>query len=207
MLWRRIIILLAEWWSIPTGVGCLNCALCRQLTLLFLHVVTFFPLLKCTGQISFFIPNSTNQQKWCHMVTLEKVKWRGNIKQIRGVMCVLCNVTSVRKPLISNRCVLRISAVNYMCKLWSDFTPTLLDQILYVTSTHKCHIDTISFSTVMELWTLHVMLNMYTGNQAWVLINSHTSADMQFGTWMNSFLTCGLDVVVRGIHCEGYCIS
>lgn len=36
---------------------------------------------------------------------------------------------------------------------------------------------------------------MYTWNQAWVYINSHISADMWFGTWMNSFLTCRLNVV------------
>ena len=67
----------------------------------------------------------------------------GNIiKQIRGGMCVLCNVISERKPLIPNRCVLRIPAVNYMCNLWSDFIPTLLGQILYITFTHKCHTNT-----------------------------------------------------------------
>jgi hypothetical protein len=65
------------------------------------------------------------------------------ITQIRGGMYVLCNVTSVRKPMIPDRLVLHVPGVNYMCKLWSDFTHTLLDQIPYVIPTQKCHINTI----------------------------------------------------------------
>ena len=70
----------------------------------------FYSLLKPTGQIS-FIPNSINQQTWHHTVIFWKVK------QISGGIYVLCMVTSVRKSLIPNSCVLHVPAVNYMYKL------------------------------------------------------------------------------------------
>ena len=148
MFWRKIIMLLAEWWTIPTRVGCLKCAL-RKTAVTSIDACCYLSYfrMKCTEQINVFTLNSRNQQTWHHTVTFEKVKWRGNItKQIRGGMCVLCNVISVRKPLIPNRCVLHNPAVNYMCDLWSDSTPTLLNQILYVTSTHKCHINCLILS-------------------------------------------------------------
>jgi hypothetical protein len=137
---------------------------------------------KRPGQISFFIPNSTNRQTWRCTLTFEKVKLRGNI--IKRTMGSMCHVISVRKALIPNRCVLRIPGMNYMCKLWRDFTPILMDQIPHVTSTHKCHINTVSFSMVMELRTLHIMLYLYARYQACVFMKSRISADMQFGTWM-----------------------
>jgi hypothetical protein len=65
---------------------------------------------------------------------------------------------------------------------------------------HSKMSNTVSFSMVMELQTLHIMLYVYTRYQAWVFINSHISADMQFGTRTNSSLTCGFG-------CGGTCNS